>query len=55
MLLPISGERDNSYIASLGLAKEVTMKKFFNFCDDVKKDDMSFLMALAMVNMNNRF
>ena len=31
------------------------MKKFFKFCGDLNVNDYATLMALAMVNMNNRF
>lgn len=55
LLLPIAGERDNSENANGRFAKEVTMKKFFKFCGDLNVDDYATLMALAMVNMNNRF
>ncbi len=55
MLLPIAGERDNHENANGRFAKEVTMKKFFDFCENISDSDYATLMALAMVNMNNRF
>ncbi len=31
------------------------MKKFFDFCNETENVDYATLMALAMVNLNNRF
>ncbi len=55
MLLPIAGDYEIFENANGRFAKEVTMKKFFNFCEEMNQNDYATLMALAMMNMNNRF